>query len=1336
MGEPLADSGIREGSAKIFSVADKDAKGKQNVFYNPAQVYNRDLSILVLTVYSVMRRIEEKEKERTRLKNKKQIWEPYEGLSILEALAASGLRSVRYWKEIPHVKHITVNDFDATAVEHMRKNLLANSIPIEQTQRDVLRPPPPGTPSSTDPGAAPTKTTVAFQKVRPNHGDAILHCYTEGHQQYDVIDLDPYGTASPFLDAAIRGVKNGGLLCVTSTDMPILGGNHPETCFYRYGGTPLKARYVHEMSLRLLLNAITSTAARHQRIVEPLLCASMDFYIRVFVRVRDSPLQAKDLAKNTGIVLQCTQCECFHVQPMGSQEFENKKSNKATAAPPAGDAKDPCGAAAGKPEPDAEAPAESAEEIAEEEENLDERLQELLRRARRGQPPVQARKGLKYKSAKMAPGGSECTECGGRMAIGGPCYLGPLHDPDFLDACLAVCALNQSSSAQKEEVDEAQDQRELKKRKLSAGEPGPAGDSSPTAASTPGGATQKAASAGSQSVSAGGPQSVDSTVLAASPALDLSRQAQVCVSEDDFRLPHISQWKKIEGMLTAMSEELPDVPLHYNLPSLCSSLRVDCVPMLRFRGALRSLGYRASHFHRDANAVKTDADNTVVYDLVRKWAKERLAVKPSASSAEKASKKERKRAEAHAVHGKGAAERILEKAITTDGVNKINWETCGIGSIMSDSEDALGPQPKRPKLESQEEIILSDDEDHEEQERQKVQWEINKVCSPNLSVIGHPHPSSLWESIAARTVPLPPLPEDLSLRIPYQVLEKKRLSQLQLETISYAVARLNEADPLQRGYLLGDGTGSGKGRTIAAIILHYWNCGLKKHIWFSTSRGLIEDATRDFRDLCGVTEHQVVAAAGGAGDGGDELPFEIYDVDTLVQRWKEEKNRLPAHQDPHLPGVLFLSYHKIARGSDDVSILKTWFRKQEGVLAFDEAHRAKNLQKNTATGREVRNWQTEYAPNARVIYASATAATELSNLAYMTRAGLWGKDEFYRTFDKFSNSIRDYGVTGMEMIAMNLRAYGLMSCKSLSYEGCDFELVKSTVSKKMRTMYDATTEVVLGVQQELWDALQTAADEVSAHIRAGRGLDAFRNTYESEDPETRRPLSIAYLLIAVTKHLFVEPKAGEERDEEKLLEKAWGLANVYFRMIFWGFQQRFYKQLLVSMKVEKAVELCKEALKEDEQVVFSMWMTMEGRIKGDGLAARSGAVRADGAGDVGADDDEFEFERLDADDVIDLESDGSEAGLEEGNASSPIDDAAKESGVSGAEEVEEAQGGANAVVVAEGDAPPQNDARPEVQQPRARSAREELAGLELSLRHAGESTDRCGVETRLPGKSA
>lgn len=30
--------------------------------------------------------------------------------------------------------------------------------------------------------------------------------------KFDVIDLDPYGTAAPFLDAAVQSVKDGGKL--------------------------------------------------------------------------------------------------------------------------------------------------------------------------------------------------------------------------------------------------------------------------------------------------------------------------------------------------------------------------------------------------------------------------------------------------------------------------------------------------------------------------------------------------------------------------------------------------------------------------------------------------------------------------------------------------------------------------------------------------------------------------------------------------------------------------------------------------------------------------------------------------------------------------------------------------------------------------------------------------------------------------------------------------------------------------------------------------------------------------------------------------------------------
>ena len=39
---------------------------------------------------------------------------------------------------------------------------------------------------------------------------------------FDIIDLDPYGTALPFLDGALHTVTDNGLLCLTFTDMAVL----------------------------------------------------------------------------------------------------------------------------------------------------------------------------------------------------------------------------------------------------------------------------------------------------------------------------------------------------------------------------------------------------------------------------------------------------------------------------------------------------------------------------------------------------------------------------------------------------------------------------------------------------------------------------------------------------------------------------------------------------------------------------------------------------------------------------------------------------------------------------------------------------------------------------------------------------------------------------------------------------------------------------------------------------------------------------------------------------------------------------------------------------------
>jgi tRNA (guanine26-N2/guanine27-N2)-dimethyltransferase len=107
---------------------------------------------------------------------------------------------------------------------------------------------------------------------------------------FDVIDLDPYGSAIPFLESALSTLSNGGLLCVTFTDMAVLCARRPHVCFYKYGSVPLPNRYCHEFALRMVLHMISQMANRHGRVIEPLMSLTVDFYIRLFIRVKDSAI--------------------------------------------------------------------------------------------------------------------------------------------------------------------------------------------------------------------------------------------------------------------------------------------------------------------------------------------------------------------------------------------------------------------------------------------------------------------------------------------------------------------------------------------------------------------------------------------------------------------------------------------------------------------------------------------------------------------------------------------------------------------------------------------------------------------------------------------------------------------------------------------------------------------------------------------------------------------------------------------------------------------------------------------------------------------------------------
>ena len=201
---------------------------------------------------------------------------------------------MRYWKEIPGVKHVTINDLDPAAVERAHMNIQENGLTNalvssnnNKNEDDLCWQRPHGIQVQNGDAKMEMYLSQRSQKLSTVLNPQLVHQSTL-KPQWDVIDLDPYGSAAPFLDAAVQAIESGGMLCITCTDMAALGGSHPETCYGRYASMPIpNARYLQEAALRILLGTIATTAAKYGRTMQPILSVGMNFYIRVFVEVKD-----------------------------------------------------------------------------------------------------------------------------------------------------------------------------------------------------------------------------------------------------------------------------------------------------------------------------------------------------------------------------------------------------------------------------------------------------------------------------------------------------------------------------------------------------------------------------------------------------------------------------------------------------------------------------------------------------------------------------------------------------------------------------------------------------------------------------------------------------------------------------------------------------------------------------------------------------------------------------------------------------------------------------------------------------------------------------------------
>ena len=364
-----------------------------------------------------------------------------------------------------------------------------------------------------------------------------------------------------------------------------------------------------------------------------------------------------------------------------------------------------------------------------------------------------------------------------------------------------------------------------------------------------------------------------------------------------------------------------------------------------------------------------------------------------------------------------------------------------------------------------------------------------------------PHPTPLVQSAAMAAVPHP----RLSYRpmLPERVVTGAALSDAQLESVALAGAAhaghlaaryrigsgretvhrcgedgepaddgatadgetLSEPVRFRRGWMLGDGTGAGKGRQVAAVVLDRWLKGQRRALWLSQSDKLLEDARRDWTAL-GGRETDVIPL--GKFRQGAEIPLTEGILFSTYATLRSPARQGKASRLDQI--VVWLA------GSLDEDDRHAF----DGVVVFDEAHAMANAAGGKGNRGDIAPSQQGRAglrlqhalPDARVVYVSATGATTVPGLAYAGRLGLWAAGETpFETRAEFVSAMEAGGVAALEVVARDLKALGLYQARALSYDGVEVDILEHALTDAQRRIYDAYAGAFKVIHANLTEAL-------------------------------------------------------------------------------------------------------------------------------------------------------------------------------------------------------------------------------------------------------------------------